>query len=301
MTPVAFGELAAVATALLWTLSALAWTSAGRQVGALAVSFLRLAVTCVLLALYGWLSRGLWFPSDASLDAWLLLGASGLAGFFVSDLLVFKAFLLIGPRLTLLILSLQPPMAAAMSWAYLGEPLGPWHWLAMLVTLTGVAWVVLERKDGTGQMIAPSQFWRGFWMAVIGAMGQAAGLVLSRKGLGDYDPVAATQIRVLFGLVAFLVLVTLIQRWPGMWTAARHGPAMTVILLGSLVGPCLGVALCMVSLRYCHAGITATIISTTPVLILPFVILVYGEKVSLRATGGAVLSVAGIALLACGG
>ncbi len=40
------------------------------------------------------------------------------------------------------------------------------------------------------------------------------------------------------------------------------------------------------------------IISTTPVLILPFAILLYREKVSLRAAGGAALSVAGVALLA---
>jgi drug/metabolite transporter (DMT)-like permease len=41
----------------------------------------------------------------------------------------------------------------------------------------------------------------------------------------------------------------------------------------------------------------ATIIATMPVLILPLSMLVYGEKVSPRAAGGAVLSVAGVALL----
>jgi 5-methyltetrahydrofolate--homocysteine methyltransferase len=46
----AIGELAALATAVLWTLSSLAWTSAGRYVGALQVSFVRLLITSALLA-----------------------------------------------------------------------------------------------------------------------------------------------------------------------------------------------------------------------------------------------------------
>ena len=67
------GELAAVATAFLWTLSVLAWTSAGKYVGALAVSFLRLAITCVFLAVYGRAVRGLWLPSDATSTTWLMM------------------------------------------------------------------------------------------------------------------------------------------------------------------------------------------------------------------------------------
>ena len=53
------GELAALATAVLWTLSAVAWTSAGKHVGALAVSFLRLLLAVGMLTLYGYLHRGL--------------------------------------------------------------------------------------------------------------------------------------------------------------------------------------------------------------------------------------------------
>jgi drug/metabolite transporter (DMT)-like permease len=72
---------------------------------------------------------------------------------------------------------------------------------------------------------------------------------------------------------------------------------MAILTFGSFVGPFLGVILCMVSLRYCHAGVVSTIINTMPVLILPFLIVMYHEKVSLRALGGAVLSVLGVAML----
>jgi drug/metabolite transporter (DMT)-like permease len=53
----------------------------------------------------------------------------------------------------------------------------------------------------------------------------------------------------------------------------------------------------MVALRYSPVGVAVTIINTMPVVILPFVILVYKEKVSPRAALGAMVSVAGVVLL----
>ena len=82
-----------------------------------------------------------------------------------------------------------------------------------------------------------------------------------------------------------------------MLAAARNARAMAVVAFGALVGPFVGVVMSLIALRHCHAGVVATIISTMPVLILPFVILLYHEKVSLRALGGAILSILGVALL----
>ena len=293
---VGIGELAAMGTALLWTLSALAWTSAGKDMGALAVSFLRLVITCPLLLGYGWLVRGLWTPSDASNETWLTLGVSGFIGFFLADLCYIKALLLIGPRLTLLLQALAPPLTAFASWFVLGDHLSTRSWLAMGATLAGVSWVVMDRPNHREQAPARNLGW-GVVLAVLAAAGQALGLALSKKGIGDYDAVAATFIRIAGAMGGYLVLITLLRRWPAMIAAARHAPAMAVTSLGALVGPFAGVALSMVAVRHCHAAVAATIIGTTPVLVLPFVELVYRESVSFRATGGAVLSVAGVALL----
>jgi len=297
MASLSVGELAAIATAVLWTFSTLAWTSAGKYVGALAVSFLRLAITCVLLAVYGRVVRGLWLPSDASADTWLILAVSGYAGFFLGDLCLFKALLLVGPRLSLLMQSLTPPMVAIMSWLAFDRGLGLRHWVAMAVTLAGVAWVVLERPDDHAAAHPPQRRRQGLWLAILAAGAQGVGYVLSKEGMGDYDAVAATFIRVFGAMAGYLVLITLLGRWPAMRAAAGHGRAMAIMVFGSVVGPFVGVAMSMVALRHCHAGVAATIFGTVPVLILPFLIFVYREKVSLRAAGGAILSVVGVALL----
>jgi hypothetical protein len=63
------GELAALATACCWTVTAMAFESAGRRIGSLPVNFIRLVLALVFLTLYGWITRGHPLPTDASAHA----------------------------------------------------------------------------------------------------------------------------------------------------------------------------------------------------------------------------------------
>ncbi|HHI67879.1 MAG TPA: EamA family transporter, partial [Planctomycetes bacterium] len=58
------GEAAALATAFCWTFTSLAFESAGRRVGSLAVNFLRLVPAFFLLLFFCWAWRGKPFPWD---------------------------------------------------------------------------------------------------------------------------------------------------------------------------------------------------------------------------------------------
>jgi len=133
------GETAALATAFLWMLSSLCWTSAGERIGSLAVNVIRLLVALPMVMGYLWLTEGMAAPFSASANTWFYLSLSGIIGFFVCDLLLFKAFLLIGPRLGMLILSLAPPMTALIGRYFLQEHLTLLNWLGMALTIAGVA------------------------------------------------------------------------------------------------------------------------------------------------------------------
>ncbi len=293
------GELAAMGTAVLWTLSAVAWTSAGRDVGALSVSFLRLIVACgylLIYFLYGRAVYGQWLPA-ASPHAWRWLLASGFVGFFLADVFLFKAFVMVGPRITLLIQALVAPIAAVTAWTLFADPLTARQWAAMAVTLAGVAWVVLERSDPTQGRHTPREIRWGLLLAFGAAIGQGAGLVLSKQGLDGCDAASATFIRILGALAGFVPMITLMRRWPGMFQAARQPRAMGVVALGAFIGPFLGVILSMVALQHAHPGVVGTILATMPILILPFAVFLYREKVSPRAAIGAVVAVIGVAML----
>ena len=92
------GELAALGTASCWVVSALSFEAAGKRVGSLSVNLIRLVMAFVPLSLYGLITRGLAFPIDAEPRAWGWLGLSGMIGFVIGDLCLFRAFVMIGQR-----------------------------------------------------------------------------------------------------------------------------------------------------------------------------------------------------------
>jgi drug/metabolite transporter (DMT)-like permease len=128
-------------------------------------------------------------------------------------------------------------------------------------------------------------------------VGHALALVLSKEAIGQYDAFAATLIRITGSFFGYVPLVTVLGRWPSILRATRRARPMLILTTGAFVGPFLGVAMFMVAVRHAHAGVVATLLATMPVLILPLVICVYKEKVSLRAAAGALVSVVGVALL----
>jgi drug/metabolite transporter (DMT)-like permease len=291
------GELAAFATAGCWTVSALAFTEAARRMGSLPLNVIRLAMALGLFLVFEGVARGLPLPLDASAHNWFWLSVSGLVGFTLGDLCLFRALVLIGPRLSLLMMSLVPVMAAAVSWAALGERLSLSSVGGMVLTVTGVAWVVLERKPlGAGPVVHVSA--AGILLGLGAAAGQAVGLVLSKIGMSDgYDSFASTEIRTVAGLAGFVAVLFIDRAWPRLVTAARSRPGMAYAALGACFGPFLGVSLSLAAVKYTYVGIAATIIALVPVLVIPVVIVVYRERVSLRAVLGALVALAGVALL----
>ncbi len=290
------GELAALATAGCWTVSALAFTAAANRFGSLALNIIRLGMAFLFFIVLGWAARGLPLPTDATAHNWLWLGISGLVGFTLGDLCLFRAFVLMGPRLTMLMMSLVPMIAALTSWAALGEGMTARGIGGMALTIAGVAWVVLERRPAELNQPARAST-AGILLALGAAAGQAAGLVLSKIGMEGYDPFASTQIRTTAGLAGFAVLFFVLRAWPRLASAVRNRAGMAYAALGACFGPFIGVSLSLMAVRYARVGVAATIMSIVPILIIPFMILIYKERVSVRAAAGAALAVAGVALL----
>ncbi|NMC68720.1 MAG: DMT family transporter [Myxococcales bacterium] len=290
------GEIAALATACCWTVTALAFERAGKRIGSLVVNLLRLLVALGLLTLFGALVRGAPLPVDAPPRAWLWLAASGLVGFTFGDLCLFRAFVVIGSRLSVLLMSLVPPLSAVLGRLVMGERLTALDWFGMALTVGGVAWVVLERRpEGEGR---PGRVpWTGILLGLGGAVGQAVGLVLSKYGMRDYDPFAATQIRVIAGAFGFAAVFSVIGWWPRVWAARRDRTALGLVGLGGFFGPFLGVSLSLYAVQHTATGVAATLMGILPVLILPPAILLNQERVSPRAAAGAVLAVTGVAVL----
>jgi drug/metabolite transporter (DMT)-like permease len=310
------GVMAGLATAVLWTATAVCFEASARRLGSLSVNVLRLAVAAILFTGLSLLRTRHPLPVALSQEAWLYLGLSGLVGFVVGDMPLFQAFALIGARLSMLIYASVPLLTALCGLLFLGESMSGRALVGMAITVAGIAIAVGAKPgtDGTGTE-ARSRRTTGILMAFAGAAGQAAGLLLGKRGASGLDSFAATQIRVLAGLVGFLVVLLAAGRVRALRDQLRSAVALNgtagalaqrrslrraliVLCVGALLGPFLGVSLGLLSTQLLPAGTAATLMSIVPVLLIPVSALAFRERTSWLEIVGAVLAVSGVAVLA---
>lgn len=289
------GEFAALAVAVFWTITALAFESASKKIGSIPVNIIRLVIGFLFISLFTLFFRGRLLPTDATTENWIWLSLSGLVGFVFGDYFLFKSFAVIGSRFAMLIMTLVPPMTAFFGWILLGEKLGLIQYGGMVVVLAGIGMAIFSR-NGKGEKISLKLAPKGVIFALGGALGQASGLVLSKYGMKGYDSFASTQIRIIAGIVGFAFLITILSKWGSVKKSLGNMPAMKALTIGAFFGPFLGVSFSLLSVKYTEAGIASTIMAIVPILIIAPAVWIYKQKITLLETIGAVLSVIGVAL-----
>ncbi len=290
------GQIAALITAACWTVTAMSFESAGRRIGSMVVNLLRLVLALVFLSAFGYVMRGRAFPTDAGAHAWIWLSLSGLIGFVIGDLALFRAFVVIGARISMLLMSFVPMLTAILGYLIMGERLSISDVAGMALTTSGVMLVVSQRQARGNEK--PKRLpVKGIALGLCGALGQAGGLVLSKYGMGDYDAFAATQIRVIAGSIGFIVIFTVIGWWPNVISAFKDRGGITRMSLGAFFGPFLGVSFSLLAVQNTQAGVAATIMSITPILMIAPAAAIFKERITPRAVVGAVIAVAGVALV----
>jgi drug/metabolite transporter (DMT)-like permease len=287
------GELAALGTAICWSATGLFFAEAARRIGALRVNLLRLPLALILLTLALAATGTPFAPINATRAAYLAL--SGVVGLVIGDLALFEAMRRIGPRLSFLIMSLAPISASLAGLLLLGERPGRLALLGIAVTLGGVVWVVGEphagEPRGSHQAI-------GVALAVVGALCQGVGLVLAKVGMaGEVPPLAATWVRMGTATAVIWALTWLAGRTRGLGVADATRRAWLPIIGGAVFGPFVGVWLSLVAARLTDVGIAATIMATTPVLVIPILMVFEHYRPTVRALVGTAVTVAGVALL----
>ena len=290
------GELAALGTAVCWTATSISFELAGRKIGSLSVNLIRLVMAFFLIGVYTLFTRGMFLPLDASPHIWMWLSLSGLIGFVIGDLFLFQAFIEVGARISMLLMASAPPITAPLGFIIMGAVLNVQELIGMLITISGIATVILVRKSDD-KKLALAHPVKGLTYAFLGALGQSLGLILSKKGMGSYNAFAATQIRIIFAIIGFSIVITILKRWPNIKTAVRNSDAMKKVSLGAFFGPFLGVSLSLIAVQFTTTGVASTIMGIVPVLIIAPSIMIFKEKISPKEILGAIITVIGVSLL----
>ena len=302
MDPNLIGETAAIVTACLWTINSILFASAGKKIGSLSVNAYRILMAVGFLGITHIIFLGSLLPT-ASSEQWFWIGLSGIVGLGIGDFGLFAAFVIIGPRRSVLIMSLSPIFAALGAYLMLGEILSPLIITGIAVTLTGVIVVILEKEENSDEKPISKKLktW-GVFLAFIGAIGQGIGLVFAKKGMWldpsiMMNPLSVSFVRMIMGALFIWMCVVVMRRLPEVRKALKSKKGMGHTAAGAFIGPFVGVTLSMIAVAYTQAGIAQTLMSLMPVFIIPAIWVLYKQKTSWRGVLGAIVAVIGVAIL----
>lgn len=289
------GELSALLTSFLWSATSLSFASAAKRVGSLQLNIDRLILASIFLFVTVSVFN---LYSSLSFSQISMLAISGIIGLVIGDTFLFAAYNHIGPRLSMLMMALSPAMSGILAYFFLGEILSFYNIAGMIVTISGIAIVVLEKKEipSSGYKISRIGYFYGF----MGALGQAAGLLFAKFAFdeGDINGFAATSIRIFSAVVLILPLSLALKKYKNPVNIYKKDTtALGLTLLGTILGPFLGITFSLIAIAHTKVGIASTLMSLMPVIMLPMVKYFYREHLSLRAVLGAFAAVAGVAIL----
>lgn len=287
-------ELSALGAAACWSLGGVISVGPARALGALPFNRLRISMAFAMLGALALASGGF---ATLTWAHGAVVALSAFIGIFVGDTALFSAVRRLGPRRSGILFTANAPITALLGVVFLGEQVC-WQVLAgSALTMTGVVLAVYfghaaGRQHEWEQVRGPLAV--GVLFGLCSATCQAVGSIVIKPVLdAGVDPVAASAMRC--GVAAL-----------GLWlvSGGRSGSPvpLTARLLGrvalsALVGMALGMTLLLHALGNGPAGVVAILSATSPILILPVIWIGTGRRPTGGAMLGAVLAVAGTALL----
>ena len=225
------GELSALLTAVFWSITSFAFSSASKKLGSLTLNINRMMLASILLALTIVIFR---FDYNLSANQVFNLVLSGIVGLVIGDTFLFKSFQYIGARIGMLMMALSPVMSGILAYIFLGEDLSMWGIVGMAITISGVVLVISERKETQTSEYKISKI--GIFHGLMGALGQAGGLIFAKFAFeeGDVNKMVATFVRIISSVFIITILAILARRYKNPIKVYKENPkALTTTAIGT--------------------------------------------------------------------
>ena len=132
----------------------------------------------------------------------------------------------------------------------------------------------------------------GIFAALLGAVGQTGGYVLSKMALKTgIDPLSATVIRVSTAAVFIWMIAAAERATTETLAALKDRRASAFMAAGAFCGPFLGVTLSLTAIRFIDTGVAASITAIYPIFAMLIAARFHGETAhaardARRARGG---------------
>lgn len=287
------GEFFALFTAVSWTFSSLTFGKISKEYDTQVANFLRVTIGTIMVGfvcLFG--SRHLFLPTDVTWENLKIISLSGFIGMFLGDLFLFKAYNMIGARVTMLIMALSPIIVSIIDFLFLGVTLYPIQIFAILITCLGIILVIFKTED---KKISLGFSVKGLFYAFLATLGQSLGVILTKLGSTTYDSLATSQIRLGVAIFFFGAVVLYEGKARETIKMITSKKALSLLLVGTFFSV-FGIAALIEAFKSANASIASTISSTSPIIMIPCSILFYKEKIRKNEIIGAIISVVGLSI-----
>ncbi|HKM06269.1 MAG TPA: DMT family transporter [Sphaerochaeta sp.] len=292
------GQLLGLLTAVCWAQNSLVYRFLGTKVGSDAVAHVRMWIALPAIILLAYFIEGSFFPTSLSVQTYLVLFTSGVIGYFITDLMLFQAYVWLGARESMVIMTLSPVATAIFSYFLFAERLKPMQMLGILLTILGVITMVVGGKKIKGGENEERQKTKGMTFAILASIMQSVSFLLAKFALESSGPVSTNLLRNVGGLMAFILYSFVIKRNAKAHFKAFKNPKwLGLLFLAAMLGPVIGMSSQMKAFTLAPVGIVTTITQTTPILLLPVDKFILKKKITASSLLGTFVSIIGVGIL----
>ncbi len=301
------GEYIALITTVCWSLGIFPFTAASQRIGTAAVNQWRLLLAWTIISGILFFVNSISIPqlfSNPHGYQYLFLGLSGIIGFTIGDYCSFTSFTLLGPKLGSLYTTFAPGAALTIGFLVLGEKINLIGIFGICVTLAGVIWLTLSKKDTlAAEKAGFTRDKKGIILGIIGALCQGTGLVLSKLGMDWYSDKLPTMhavwIRLMFAFTAAFLVSLFMKRLVANSKPifANKNNGIPLMVLGTLLGPVAGVSFSLLAIQKIEVAVAQTIFALLPIVVLPVNFLVYKEKITIQSVFACLIAIVGVFIL----
>jgi drug/metabolite transporter (DMT)-like permease len=287
----ALGALAALGSAMTWAVTSLLVRTLVPGFHPVAINAIRSAVSGALLLGCVLLTHGSGTITTISTPTLALLVVSIVAAIGVGDTFFFDSTRRLGLGRGMSIAMTYPVIAALLAVTLLDERITLPIALGSLVTMIGLLLIVASR--GTTEA-AIDGWWLGVAGATVAAVAWGVSAVLMKAPMREIDPVTAQAVRL--PVAAVLLFATPWSR--GAAARLRMSAPATLGRIAVLsVLTAVSSVMYVASLKYAGVTVASVLSATAPLFAIPLGLIFLKERVAAGPLLGALVAVAGIAVL----
>jgi drug/metabolite transporter (DMT)-like permease len=308
MSGASLGYIIAFLSMLVASFATFPFTNAAREWGSIALNHFRLLLAFVVLTLLcAILDKISLAEVFSSPSAWqyIYLGSSGIIGLMIGDYFGFHSMAILGARESSIFGTLAPGAALLFGYLFLGETLNIFGIIGVAISIGGMIWFLKGSGTAEDKAINIHEYGsikKGIVFGILSGLCQGFHITLSKKGLllsPALSPIHATWIRVFAATVAYFGFTFARGKLKSDVIDVINRKRKTILkaTLATIFGLVLSVALVMWCVTLCKVSVAQTILSMSPIIVVPMAYVLYKQKLTMKTIMAAIVSVSGVFML----